>query len=57
MRGNRHADWEFGHTPDYQHYTTLGIQLAEKVNDLDEWIRRGGFLPQVWTLGPTAPRR
>lgn len=25
------------------------IRLAEAVHDLDEWLRMGGFLPDVWT--------
>ena len=25
------------------------VELAEKVVDLDDWLRRGGFYPQAWT--------
>lgn len=24
------------------------IELAQAVSDLDEWIRKGGFLPDAW---------
>lgn len=26
-------------------------ELAEAVENLDEWIRRGGFLPDAWDAG------
>ena len=32
-----------------------GLLLAELVQALDEWIRRGGFLPDAWKL-PELPR-
>jgi hypothetical protein len=28
-----------------------GEELASAVNDLDEWLSRGGFLPRQWTEG------
>ncbi len=27
------------------------MELAEAVHDLDEWLRAGGFLPDVWDIG------
>lgn len=27
---------------------TKGEELAENFNNLDEWIRKGGFLPTDW---------
>jgi hypothetical protein len=27
---------------------TLGEELAENFNNLDEWIQKGGFLPSSW---------
>ena len=29
----------------------LGSQLAERVNELDDWISRGGALPDAWAKG------
>jgi len=29
-----------------------GEELAEAFNNLDEWITKGGFLPQVWRGRP-----
>jgi hypothetical protein len=26
-----------------------GLRLAELVEALDDWIRKGGFLPKAWT--------
>jgi hypothetical protein len=26
----------------------VALELAEKVDALDGWLRRGGFLPQEW---------
>ena len=26
----------------------LGVELAEQVEALDEWISKGGFLPKAW---------
>ena len=26
----------------------LGVELAEKFEDLNEWLSRGGFLPTTW---------
>jgi hypothetical protein len=28
----------------------LGLDLADQVSGLDEWITRGGFLPMSWKL-------
>jgi hypothetical protein len=38
---------------DRQHHTssqkdTLGEELAENFNNLDEWLSRGGFKPRAW---------
>lgn len=30
---------------------TKSTELAEAVHDLDEWLRKGGFLPQAWVKG------
>ena len=27
------------------------LRLAELVRDLDEWIKKGGFLPAAWMKG------
>ncbi len=27
-------------------------ELAEKINDLDEWMSRAGFPPLDWYIGP-----
>lgn len=27
------------------------VKLAEQCRALDEWIRKGGFLPDAWELG------
>jgi hypothetical protein len=29
----------------------LGAQLADSVRELDEWLSRGGFLPDEWNYG------
>lgn len=28
---------------------SIGDQLAEHVQALDEWLSKGGFLPRAWT--------
>lgn len=28
----------------------LHVELAEKVEALDEWLSKGGFLPDAWVL-------
>lgn len=33
------------------------FRLAELVEALDNWIRRGGFLPDTWQRSNDAPRR
>lgn len=30
-------------------------ELAETFVGLDEWLRRGGFLPKAWSRGRAAP--
>ncbi len=35
---------------DFDQIIVLGTGLAETVQDLDEWLRGGGFLPDVWRL-------
>jgi hypothetical protein len=30
------------------------VELAERVHDLDTWLRAGGFLPTVWAKRPDA---
>lgn len=29
------------------------IELAVGVRDLDQWLRKGGYLPQAWQIGQT----
>lgn len=36
---------------------TAGVELAEQFEDLDEWISRGGFLPEPWKPHIGKPRR
>lgn len=33
---------------DQHDYLAAMEDLASKVEDLDEWLSRGGFLPDVW---------
>lgn len=33
-----------------------GVELAEKVEDLDEWMSRGGFPPEQWQRPNGRPR-
>ena len=35
----------------------LACRLAELVESLDEWIRKGGALPRAWVKGITRPAR
>lgn len=29
---------------------SMAIDLAEAVHDLDEWLRKGGYFPDVWKV-------
>lgn len=35
----------------------LGAQLADSVRDLDEWLSKGGFLPDDWSARVVLARR
>ena len=32
-------------------YPQAALELAEKFEELDEWITKGGFLPAAWQQG------
>lgn len=48
---------------DARHANTLearhdaGLDLAEAVEDLDDWLSKGGFLPAAWNLSATGTVR
>ena len=44
----RAVDADPGKLPDYETVLDLATELAETVLGLDEWIRKGGFLPEDW---------
>lgn len=33
------------------------MDLAEAVHDMDEWLRKGGFLPDLWATDHAQPGR
>lgn len=33
---------------DLEYAGGIGQELADKADDLDEWLKKGGFLPQEW---------
>ena len=37
------------HLDDVGELAELGVDLAYAIQDLDDWITAGGFLPRAWT--------
>jgi hypothetical protein len=38
-------------TTDHEVHAQFATQLAERVQDLDGWLSKGGFLPEAWAVG------
>ncbi len=36
----------------HEEFVNVAMEMAEAFRDLDNWIRRGGFLPNDWQLCP-----
>ena len=39
---------------DIQGGTSIAEELAEAFEDLDEWLKKGGFLPETWSAARNA---
>lgn len=39
----------------FQSVVQLAESLAEKFEELDEWLQRGGFLPKAWQKSDVSP--